>query len=207
MNDKYFIIFRKLIECADNKNDADELYNIYKHKVSPQYQYIMKSIIDGKIYNKSLDTITFYKILVFLNNIQYRDECDKYVNVIYQKTDDIIQKKIIDKIIDNKKFSNLNKKSITINITKNCPHCNKPYTKIHDSDYVICGFYDKGYNPNGCGKDWCFKCEKILCKTWYKHQLFNYNNRHHNGICCKRHATIKHENYNNYCNCIYKLFS
>lgn len=208
MNDnKYFIIFRKLIESIDNKNDAIELYNIYKDKVSAEYQYIMKSIIDGKIYNKSLDTFTFYKIIVFLNNIKYKDECDKYINILYQNTDDIIQKRIIERIIDSKDYSNINSKNISINISKKCPHCDKVYTKTSESDYVICGFTNKGYNSSGCGRDWCFKCNKKLCKSWYKNQLFDLNNRLHNGICCKQYSVSKNENYNDYCNCIYKLFS
>lgn len=90
-------------------------------------------------------------------------------------------------------------------ISKNCPHCEK---KIYDYDnkhYIICGYTEKGYDWIGCGKDWCFKCGKKLCKSWDKNSLFDTINRFHNGKCCKVYAQRHNSNYyNDFCQCLNK---
>ena len=53
-----------------------------------------------------------------------------------------------------------------------------------DTDYAICGYNEEtneGYDWNGCGCDWCFKCGKILCKKWQANDLFILTNTYNLG--------------------------
>ena len=57
-----------------------------------------------------------------------------------------------------------------------------------------------GYDLKGCGRDWCFKCEKILCKLWEQDSLFLEMNRYHTKDCCKKHSIKNNKNYEkDYC--------
>ena len=57
-------------------------------------------------------------------------------------------------------------------------------------------------NNNGCGKDWCFRCGKKLCKSWFVDDLFNPENCFHTIKCCMLDAELKEENYyKTYCRC------
>ena len=70
----------------------------------------------------------------------------------------------------------------------NCPHCNnKNYGSI-GSPYMICGYTPRGFDWKGCGKDWCFRCEKLLCKKWEINSLHFELNRIHTDECCSKHA-------------------
>lgn len=71
--------------------------------------------------------------------------------------------------------------SSTLFSNKPCPHCN--INTYSNKDYIICG-YDKVYDWNGCGNDWCFKCGKKLCKNWFNDQLCIFHNRFHDSQCC-----------------------
>ena len=88
--------------------------------------------------------------------------------------------------------------------TKKCPHCGYNITDKYNRAYIICGYNDekKGYDWNGCGKDWCFRCEKILCKSWETHALHLEMNRSHNDECCSKHAKENNNKYpDDYCQC------
>ena len=90
-------------------------------------------------------------------------------------------------------------------VTKQCPHCLKNCTLSSDSEYTICGYINSktGYDLVGCGKDWCFKCGKMLCKKWDIDQLFLAPNKHHDSECCKQHAKDNGRIYEiEYCQCI-----
>jgi len=87
-------------------------------------------------------------------------------------------------------------------LVKCCPHCQKMTKANKDTTYVVCGYTDKGYDWEGCQKDWCFRCGKKLCKNWYADDLCSEQNRYHNRRCCKLQAYKNHESYaQNYCDC------
>jgi hypothetical protein len=95
-------------------------------------------------------------------------------------------------------------------VTKKCPHCQHDCNAKQNSTYVVCGYSDEnvGYDWEGCGKDWCFQCEKILCKTWDQDKLYLESNRVHNTSCCVTHAHTHGKNYpNDYCQCTTKHVS
>ena len=106
---------------------------------------------------------------------------------------------------ENKNNKTSNKHNINKNYTsKPCPHCGHICTVDKNTEYIICGYIDnnKGYDYRGCGKDWCFKCGKILCKVWDKDSLFLLMNRYHNAECCLKHSKKHNHKYEDYCQCI-----
>ena len=90
------------------------------------------------------------------------------------------------------------------NISKNCPHCYHVMNMLENTTYVICGYTspNQGYDWNGCGKDWCFQCSKMLCKSWEMNALHLQMNRNHDDECCSKHAQNNSHKYpEDYCHC------
>jgi len=115
---------------------------------------------------------------------------------------DQVQQRTLDRLLKIRNITILKDPENISKITKSCPHCNKPTTDLATTTYLICGYDSNGYDQHGCRNDWCFQCEKKLCKNWHGHQLFNKLNRTHDAICCRHHA-IKNKNIypNDYCMC------
>lgn len=140
-----------------------------------------------------------------MNQMQFKDECEKYLkNIFPQKTSiDIIQNDILNKIKDSKS-SDFSYIDIPYP-AKKCPHCGHINIAPHNTEYIVCGVDPTGkmqLDSSACLNDWCFVCEKKLCKNWYKDALFNANNRTHNGNCCQNHALSRGEDYQKeYCHC------
>lgn len=85
-----------------------------------------------------------------------------------------------------------------------CPHCRitSKYNQKHN--YVICGYSNEKSNEiqiEGCGKDWCLKCGKILCKSWFIDELYDVRNRFHDYKCCNKDAKRLGISYEKYCKC------
>ena len=87
-------------------------------------------------------------------------------------------------------------------INKTCPHCNINLSLSKDCLYVICGYTNENYEWLGCGRDWCGKCNKMLCKSWDKDNLDIIENRNHNDKCCKEYAKENKLNEDLFCNCV-----
>lgn len=171
-------------------------------------------LINLKKQDKCFDYITMKSILKEIEEIQFRDDAQIYANNFIEKTDDIVQIKTITRLINNKspkpqEIYRLDWKDqynigdyVEQKIEKKCPHCNHINRARKSTGYIICGYGDNGYDWEGCGKDWCFKCNKILCKTWDIDMLFIEKNRIHDNECCKRHAVIHNMKWpENYCHC------
>ena len=91
-------------------------------------------------------------------------------------------------------------------VYKKCPHCGIYSLKQSNTQYVICGYDNTnryGTNNIGCMRDWCFVCNKKLCKSWDDDKLYNINNRYHNSICCEEYCCKNNEDIKNYCDCAY----
>jgi hypothetical protein len=184
---------------------------------------LLIGMIHNKKYDKILDMRTVAHTLNQLDAVEYREDVDDFIDKNIKNNIDTTQlntflkigaKKCIkihtvqkDKNIKiplslfNKisKFDEITNKNL---ITKRCPHCNIIRKIPVDTEYVICGYFDnKGYDWDGCGKDWCAKCDKLLCKSWDKDKLFVSFNRVHNAICCKEYAEKNLLDYNNFCKC------
>jgi len=198
--DKYDF-FYKLYEGAstvDNYENLCKLYNIYKKHVNEDVLSLLTSLINDNRFKKSIDIDKFCDYLDILES----DNSNRniVINTIVRNTDDIAQINAINRIIKINKWRNRN---IT-NIRKKCPRCNYITIASNDTDYVICGYNEKKgyYDTKGCGFDWCFKCEKKLCKCWELNNLFDKYNRTHNSKCCKHYAKYVEDVYpDNFCMC------
>lgn len=202
--------FKYILAGCRTQEDAKYFADIYISRY-PEIKNIIFSIINGKRYDNILDFKTIQSVLNTTNSFQYRDDIEELIQLNISKTIDNIQKTTFEKILNAKLPKFLSKEKITNSIqsvkqtiTKQCPHCNHDHIDNHDTIYVICGYQNSriGYDHIGCGKDWCFQCNKILCKSWIDNELFLKINRIHNDICCKKHAEDSHKNYpDDYCIC------
>lgn len=198
----YIEEFKYILSGCKSLHDALYFANIYCKDKSDDIRKLIISLIYAFQYTNVIDINSLNEILVNINNISFENNennekintnnNDKLITKIFMRISNILNKQ-------NKIY--LKKKKI---YKKNCPHCNRKYITNILCDYVICGFEDErnGFNWDGCGRDWCFKCEKKLCKSWASDKLFFNVNRYHDSECCKLHAKNKNNNYlTDYCHC------
>lgn len=214
---KYYEFSHVLSGC---RTILDSYYFAEKYsKTNPETKTLVTSMINGKKYHNVLDFKTMKSIIETLDDIKYKDEADKIINEYMESTIDPVQLKTLLRITKSKILRPLcNSNNYNYNdiyhisknnvepelITKSCPHCNRYCIAPIDTEYIICGYNNTktGYDLVGCGKDWCFKCGKILCKKWDLHKLFLEINKSHNDECCKQHAKNNNKIYpDNYCQC------
>jgi hypothetical protein len=193
-------------------SDAYDIGNMFKEKY-PEYKKIINSIINGKVYENTMSIKNIYSVINDISLLTYKEDViDLIDNICNEKNINETHKRTFLRTGAMKIFKPFihtsNKKNI-IQETDNyerkpCPHCGHICTVAKDTEYIICGYTDqnKGYDYQGCGKDWCFKCGKLLCKIWDHDSLFLLMNRHHNGECCKNHAKENNNDYKDYCQCI-----
>lgn len=189
-----------------------EKYN----KNNPDTKNLTTSMINGKKYERNvLDFKTMKSLVEMVDSVEFRDDAEKIINDYSKMTNDKTQLKTLSRISKYKILRNINEEFPVVSlpvveknefpmITKNCPHCKNECTLSSNTEYTICGYTNSktGYDKVGCGKDWCFKCGKILCKKWETHQLFLFINKRHDGECCKKHAKENNKIYpQDYCNC------
>ena len=189
--------------------DAHYFGNKYV-KFNPEMKSIVLSMISGKRYEYILDMNTMMTLMDRLDRMIYKDDVMEVIEDYLSKTTDPTQRKTLYKIANLKIIKPEIMKHPTINLiktnfmTKKCPHCNLECSLSEDSTYTICGYEDKitGYNVKGCGRDWCFICEKMLCKKWDTDKLFLDNNKYHDDVCCQNHAIENGNLYEKmYCQC------
>lgn len=157
---------------------------------------------------KSIDIPEFFKYLNILQTIKNREDAELLVRNMEKLTDDDAQLDCLSRILRrmsySKEYLNTEDNNNNNNNTDigECPHCGKTWAINKNTQYTICGLTNTGFSWSGCGRDWCFKCGKKLCKIWNTHQLFNTLNRHHDIHCCKRAAQRHNQDYNKeYCRC------
>lgn len=203
-------------------NNLDVVYNKFKHIISGCNTYedailfrdsanlntseheLVTSIINSqKFDNVMIDSISFIKLLSNVSTYKYKEDIYIVIDTIKKKLTSIHLKTLMR--IANTKTSRpqvITSEKSQENHIKRCPHCGHFNVFPTNSKYVICGYPENGYDWIGCGKDWCFECEKMLCKSWDVNKLQEVTNRYHDGTCCKAHAA----RYNNdfrlkYCQC------
>jgi hypothetical protein len=181
-----------------------EKYN--KH--NSEMKQLVSSMSNGKRYEQVIDLNNMSSTLETLNNCLYREDAEEIINT--KKTSDTTQMRTLMRISKNKPSRPINRVKLELPvekklfITKNCPHCDHPCKSGSDTEYIICGYNDArtGYDWKGCGRDWCFKCEKILCKSWDTNQLFVPMNRTHDTECCKQFSKENNRHYlEEFCQC------
>lgn len=206
--------YKHIIKGESTLNDAkyilDKL-NIAEDNV--KYK-LMMSLVNNNSY--MMDYQTIFNSSQELNKLPYREDAYTYINKLLRNTNDLAQIKFLTKKANTKPLKPLaikQEKNVTIGTSKTifdgdinrtekkCPHCKNKLLGCCNSNYIICGYSDVGYDLIGCGKDWCSKCEKMLCKSWNLDQLYSEENRTHNNTCCKEYAEKNKLNYSNFCQC------
>lgn len=207
MTDNYKDIYNQLkaiLEGCDTIIDAMPFANAYIEDY-PHMKDMILSYMQGKTYRDVVDIKTKLTMMYDTNTYSHRDDALSFVSKITGKTTDDIYKKTLERICNRKDYRRIQTKpKESENITKRCPHCSHAINMPKDTTYVICGYHNPtlGYDWNGCGKEWCFSCEKIMCKKWETHSLCLQINRYHNDECCLKHAKENGNVYpDDYCQC------
>lgn len=204
--DELYKQLKGILDGCDTLLDGIPFLNYYVDTYPDKKNFII-NYINSKRYNDNIDIKTKQSIIydVYMSNTK-----NKALNIIYDTTKntlDQVYKNTLNRISNTKDYIITRKyKKKIVNIQKKCPHkkCGHIISMPKDTQYVICGYTDTkvGYDWNGCGRDWCFKCEKILCKSWEEHKLHIVLHRHHTTDCCKKHAKKYSYKYpDNYCRC------
>lgn len=206
-------LYNKIYSAKDKyelSNWIDESINITNNKLEKN---LIKSLDINDFKIKRIETYKFIAYLDLLDKINYFSEIRFIINRIRDMTDDEAQIKTLERIISFKKekeeredplevfFKDDGDIEDTKEIFKPCPHCNNVFIGNEKTTYLICGYSRKGFDWKGCGKDWCFKCGKKLCKCWNIDSLFDISKRFHDKRCCKYYAHRLMEDYDNFCQC------
>lgn len=204
-NDVY-IQLKHIFDGCDTILDALPFCNMYAEKV-PHMKSMINSYTNGRTYKDNVDIKTKQSMMNDVNLCDTRDNALNMISKIAERTNDEVYKKALERIalrkhhrIDHRvmNVNNIN------NINKKCPHCSHVLNMPENTNYVICGYHNpnSGYDWNGCGKDWCFHCNKMLCKSWIPDSLNLKMNRVHDDECCSKHAIENGFKYpENYCQC------
>lgn len=205
MNDyRIFNEYKEKIINAFDFQDAESLLDIGLTMASDNVEKkLLYSILNKDKYNNKMDFDRFLIYLNILSQIEYKNNADILIDDLESTSliNDMAQLNTLRRIACQKPdYDPIINKKYYLQVC--CPHCNKKNTGTNTSTYVICGYNAKGYDWKGCGKDWCFKCGKKLCKNWTTDHLYNKQNRIHDNKCCKSFATKIEDQYpENYCCC------
>ena len=190
-----------------SKTKEDAYFILGKYKLDLKCYNLMISLINCKKYDHALDNENMKKYIFDVSNFKYKEDAYELISQVLLQTSDIAQVKTLTRIADMKPYKpqyismkELRQRNKENNITKKCPHCGYKCSMSKNNVYVVCGYSDSGYDWEGCSQDWCFKCGKMLCKSWEQDHLYLPTNRFHDSKCCRRHA-ISHGNKYPECYC------
>jgi len=88
-----------------------------------------------------------------------------------------------------------------MNDAKQCPWCSRWCLKDDACNYIFaCGLELNGkfIIGAGCGRSWCWKCEKKFCSVYYDHKSglrVPEARDFHDSHCCPREPGYKKEDY------------
>lgn len=209
MNIVNYPIFRKYKTPIINENNIDKKKALLKKALSSiksnnsVERELLNSLMPIGLDNDPIKSMKYEKLKIYLDifdTVEYYDDAIKILEDIETNCNDVAQINTFKRIIKNKPSKQCIENDK--NVVKKCPHCNYGNIGPQNSIYKICGYNDKGYDWIGCGKDWCFRCGKRLCKSWTNNMLFNISNRCHDSKCCKNYA-LKHNLIypNDFCMC------
>lgn len=202
---KYKSILLSLENIKDINKVLDLLNLNYENKIT------INNYFNTINFPKKIPYDDFIKLINDLNNLKFKEDIIENLHKLSNRTNNIAQINTIIRIANSKpeKYSNivtssLKHKNKWFHIMQNCPHCRVANNIDFDSEYAICGYTDikNGYNWEGCGRDWCTKCGKKLCKKWNENSLFIQENRFHNSKCCRIYSNnINNDYLLNFCQC------
>jgi len=209
---KYYNI---ILSGCRNKEDCKKIIekinkNKYNISIYNKIVNILMSVANSKKNDFSYDDNTMLKYMQDLEKIKYREDAYEVLNNLILNTKYSAQIKTFIRIADSHPLrpqiistQEIRDRKKEIFISKKCPHCKYPTTRNKNTLHVICGYGDNnGFDWQGCTRDWCFNCGKMLCKQWDRDdQLYIMSNRFHDNKCCKKDAKKRNLDYNDYCSC------
>lgn len=200
-----YIQLKAIFDGCDTILDAIPFGNAYI-ELYPHMKSMIISYMNGRTYRDTIDIKTKQGMMRDLESINNRDEAYIYSSKLTEKTTDDVYKKTLERLSNRKTYHKReqNIKDMPKYITKKCPHCAHAINMIESTQYVICGYHNssQGFDWNGCGRDWCFQCGKMLCKRWETNSLCLQMNRYHDEECCTKHAKENGKTYpDDYCQC------
>lgn len=205
-----YLQLKPILDGCDTIVDALYFGKYYIDKY-PHMKSMISSYINGKNYKDTLDIKTKQTMMIDVNRCASRDDALTLVSKFSERTTDDVFKRIIERIAHRKNYKKLDGKKFDQRLDqrlhmmeKTCPHCQCPISMPESTKYIICGYANQsiGYDWKGCGRDWCFQCEKMLCKKWETDSLNLQSNRYHDEECCSKHARTNGYQYpNDYCQC------
>lgn len=185
MNIRPFLDFYNEIKNYTNYSDVLRAYNELPSGLDNNNKQLITSLLDKSVYSNKIIPIPLF------------------TNYNIYQTKDKAQLLALKRILSLKNIKLNDQSKSNHIIKKSCPHCNNNVESDSNTEYIICGYDEYGYDWKGCGNDWCFKCGKKLCKSWFLNELFNINNRYHNNKCCYKHSIKQNNNYmQDYCHCV-----
>ncbi len=199
---KYKVVFCGLNNIKDVNNMANLL------ELNKTEKIIVNNYFNTMNHQDSLSYIEFIDLINSLKKLKYREDVIEHFYKLSFKIKDKIQLNTIKRIINSKESkqnpNDIKEKNKYSLLKFKCPHC-LHYNIINEFQYyAICGYNDihEGYDWEGCGRDWCVKCGKRLCKKWFENDLFLEENRYHDNECCYMHSKKNNLNYFlDYCHC------
>lgn len=198
--EKYKIIFSGFT----NHEDINNMCNLLR--LSNEEKHIVINYFNTMQLQQMISYNEFDNIIQKVDKLTTQEDVYEYLYKLSYKTFNKIQLNTIIRIASIKPQRTITNKSNVkiLKYKKACPHCSHKNIINEYSDYVICGYSDirNGYDWMGCGRDWCAKCGRKLCKKWDSDNLFLLENRHHNISCCMLHAKQNGLDHQiDYCNC------
>ena len=171
--------------------------------------------------NNVISNFEFVMDIDMIEKMSNIEKCNDVIDKLKSSTDDIVQINVLERIKNIKNNDDFIVSCVNDNAhcKRKCPFCDNVVNgNVIDTRYVICGhglYCDMFSNENKyayfmnknsiscCGNEWCFVCEKILCKNWTENKLYDINNRKHDEDCCRTHAQKYSKMYPfDYCQCI-----
>lgn len=202
-NDVYLQL-KAILDGCDTLMDALPFCNLYSEKY-PHMKSMIFSYTNGKTYKDNIDIKSKQCVLNDINNCTSKDDALNIISKATDRTNDDVYIKTLERIANRKYYKRLETIETTVtNISKKCPHCSHVINMPENTGYVVCGYHNStlGYDWNGCGRDWCFQCNKMLCKCWEINALNLEMNRFHDDECCLKHSKENNNRYpNDYCQC------
>jgi hypothetical protein len=195
---------KAILEGCDTIVDAMPFCTMYADKY-PAMRDLIMSLMNGKNYKDNVDIKTKQTVLKDINFCETKEDALSLITKLEDKSTDDVYKRTMERLSRKKHSKQYSKKEVmNNNISKKCPHCFHMLYMPANTTYVICGYHNtnSGYDWNGCGRDWCFSCGKMLCKKWEIDSLNLQMNQSHDDECCELRAQLNGHNYlNDYCQC------
>jgi hypothetical protein len=202
-------MLKTILTGVNNELDAQYIYMKLCGELKDQFDSdLSMSLISNHTYNEK--TIPFHDFIHNLNifmETSKKYDVDNQVKQFKNRTNDIVQLKSVKKIIDEKprvvKLSEVVMNNTKFTGVRKCPHCYRKVEQNGDDDYSVCGFLPHKKNNDGCGRDFCYRCGKKLCKRWQNDQLWVEQKRYHDSSCCKKYAEKTGDGIypDDYCQC------